>query len=375
LLTLVFHDQIENIEPHISRHEQALKDAMLPDIPFHLSPLLNGHGDYKNISDYNPWGLYIALFLAFEAITAGALLFASIEKDVQAKLKMAIVALGAGVATGVSILFDLGTPQHALSLLFSPNISAPMVLDVWCLTACIIANIFLIIAVLQAKGRFLKVASIIAGVFAAALPVGTAILFITLPGRIGWYSSLEIAVFIATAAIAGVAIRALCRSNDAGNSRLALVALLATLLLAVTEIIKAYYASGLEAIAVRELLGGPMAPLFWVWIIVGLVVPLVLFALRKSVLLAAGLVLAGVLLGKIVFVARGNLLAYTSIGDNLTVPAFNNGAYGYIVLAPYLPSLNEIVVGIGCLAILVVIVALGFGFLKPNTELKMGDNV
>jgi hypothetical protein len=50
LLTLVFHDQADDIAPNIARHEQALKDADLPDIPFHMSPLLNGHDNYENLA-------------------------------------------------------------------------------------------------------------------------------------------------------------------------------------------------------------------------------------------------------------------------------------------------------------------------------------
>ncbi|MCL2808370.1 MAG: DUF3800 domain-containing protein [Coriobacteriia bacterium] len=49
LLTLVFHDQGNAIMPQIEKHEQTLKDASLPDVPFHLSPLMNGHGDFENM--------------------------------------------------------------------------------------------------------------------------------------------------------------------------------------------------------------------------------------------------------------------------------------------------------------------------------------
>jgi hypothetical protein len=68
LLTLVFHDQADDITPNIARHEQALRDAGLPSIPFHMSPLLNGHGDYAN------WDLTIrkqllVRFFAFVKLT------------------------------------------------------------------------------------------------------------------------------------------------------------------------------------------------------------------------------------------------------------------------------------------------------------------
>jgi hypothetical protein len=50
LLTLVFHDQADDITPNIARLEQALKAAGLPDVPFHMSPLLNGHHDYEHLT-------------------------------------------------------------------------------------------------------------------------------------------------------------------------------------------------------------------------------------------------------------------------------------------------------------------------------------
>ena len=49
LLTLVFHSQDNDIAPDISRYEQGLATANLPDIMFHMSPLLNGNIDYKDV--------------------------------------------------------------------------------------------------------------------------------------------------------------------------------------------------------------------------------------------------------------------------------------------------------------------------------------
>jgi hypothetical protein len=50
LLTLVFHDQGKPIVGNIARYESALREAGLPDIAFHMGPLVNGHGDYENLS-------------------------------------------------------------------------------------------------------------------------------------------------------------------------------------------------------------------------------------------------------------------------------------------------------------------------------------
>lgn len=49
LLVLVFHEQAVSIGDTIRTYEQALADRELPDIPFHLGPLLNGHDAYRSL--------------------------------------------------------------------------------------------------------------------------------------------------------------------------------------------------------------------------------------------------------------------------------------------------------------------------------------
>lgn len=50
LLTLVLHDQSEDITEGIARYEASLAQRGLPDIPLHASPLMNGHDDYHGMS-------------------------------------------------------------------------------------------------------------------------------------------------------------------------------------------------------------------------------------------------------------------------------------------------------------------------------------
>lgn len=47
LVTLVMHDQDDCIDSHIEAYRQHLADSDLPDLPFHLSPLMNGHSSYE----------------------------------------------------------------------------------------------------------------------------------------------------------------------------------------------------------------------------------------------------------------------------------------------------------------------------------------
>lgn len=49
LLALVFHEQAIDIKHCISMYEQSLAVRSLPNIPFHLGPLLNGNDAYRHM--------------------------------------------------------------------------------------------------------------------------------------------------------------------------------------------------------------------------------------------------------------------------------------------------------------------------------------
>ena len=49
LVTLVLHEQSDGLSEGIRLYEQSLSEKGLPDIPFHASPLLNGHDDYTGM--------------------------------------------------------------------------------------------------------------------------------------------------------------------------------------------------------------------------------------------------------------------------------------------------------------------------------------
>jgi hypothetical protein len=50
LVTLVLHDQANDIREKVRRYEESLSRADLPNIPFHSEPLMNGHGDYAGLT-------------------------------------------------------------------------------------------------------------------------------------------------------------------------------------------------------------------------------------------------------------------------------------------------------------------------------------
>ncbi len=50
LLTLVLHDQSEPLGPTMADYKSGLRMSSLPDIPFHMVDLLQGHGDYEGMT-------------------------------------------------------------------------------------------------------------------------------------------------------------------------------------------------------------------------------------------------------------------------------------------------------------------------------------
>lgn len=50
LLTLVLHDQAESLGLTMADYESRLRRSNLPDIPFHMVDLLQGHGDYEDMT-------------------------------------------------------------------------------------------------------------------------------------------------------------------------------------------------------------------------------------------------------------------------------------------------------------------------------------
>ncbi len=49
LITLLFHDQDDDLFAHLAKYEEVLRDCQMGSIPFHMSPLLNGHDDYEGM--------------------------------------------------------------------------------------------------------------------------------------------------------------------------------------------------------------------------------------------------------------------------------------------------------------------------------------
>ncbi len=327
------------------------------------------------VTSYVPWGLYIALFLFFEALGAGALLFAALGKPKTfSRLKLAVVGVVCSACAGLAILPDLGRPLGMWRLFFAPNMASPLLLDVWLLSATLVFGALLIVGLRFAKPGLAKVASFGAAAFSVLLVLGTAIMFCSIPGKIGWESTAEIGISLVQMAVAGCAAVLLLkavRGTTSGNvAKFAGGLLVANAALMLGEGMLLAYLGGFALLPLEAIMFGPYAPLFWTQAIAGVVVPAVLLLMGRCVPVAAGLALAGVLLSKFVYVVRGSIYpTYGEISEGLFIP-FLHPSTGIQMINPYVPTVSEFMVVGAVVGLAVLLVTVAF-----NSKLVPSDVV
>ena len=62
-ITLVFHDQSDDLTETTAKYTASLKRRGLRDIPFHGSPCMNGHDDYENVDLASRKSMFTAFFI------------------------------------------------------------------------------------------------------------------------------------------------------------------------------------------------------------------------------------------------------------------------------------------------------------------------
>lgn len=82
LVTLVFHDQAQDIASPISIYEASLRERGLDDVPFHASPLMNGHDDYRNLPIETRKRMFSAFFMMFQHMPVRYHTFFYVKREV-----------------------------------------------------------------------------------------------------------------------------------------------------------------------------------------------------------------------------------------------------------------------------------------------------
>lgn len=347
-----------------------------------------------HLNDFNMWGLYIIGFMLFTGVAAGVLMFTSSvylfkgmgEYKPYTRITSYVGAICGVIAAGLFIVVDIGNPQRAWQIITSIHVASPMFWDTVILLTYIVVGILFtrrLIMVHEGKGeeKSLQLISWVAFV-AGLLVMVTSFVFAMQVARPLWNTPVEPVSFLAAALTASfsllIILFALLRKTgriEIGNEQLAKLAriagvcLLFELFVVLGEVLIGLYAgAGEEAKIIRWLVAGPGAPFFGVELIA--IVAGLILSFRKS----SGTVqpvAAAVVSFFAVFMIKYNLLQAQLLNPLIAYPGPAQHTPGQ--LGAYLPSLVEIGISVGIVALGCLLVIIGLNTLNLGGGLKQSS--
>lgn len=266
----------------------------------YIYQLINGL-QITGMSNVNSWGLYIASFMLFVGLSAGGLIVASsatvfnvpkLKKVAKPAVILSTVCIS---VAAVFILVDLGGIHKIWRLLTGPNFISPLLWDIVVISTYLIINILYLIFMQKPdqNKKKLTVLSYIALPTAVLVHAVTAWIF-GLQIAKSWYTAIMAPIFIASALDSGLAllIVSLLILNALNIhrlpddilkllSKLLVVFVLVDFFLIMCEILTmAYPLDGLSE-PLATILVGQSAPYFWLEMIVGVLLPVILLIISQ----------------------------------------------------------------------------------------------
>jgi molybdopterin-containing oxidoreductase family membrane subunit len=346
------------------------------------------------------WGQYILFFMFFIGLSAGGLIVASAGRLFGVRIFKPITRLAVLEATvavmlaGLFILPDLGRPERVINILLHPNLTSPMVWDITIVivyTALSMTYVWLYArADLARRGSRLALGTGTSpGDLARDERIKSRMAWIALPAAIllhsitawifglqisrgFWYSAIMAPLFIASALVSGLALVTLLALAvrrigriEFGDDLVAFLGGLLGVFIAVEAffvgaefLTAAYPGSPHESGPVTRLLVGPFAPLFWLEVVVGLGVPFVILAVRRTrlrpgwVAVASAIAIGGIFVHRLNLILNG--LSYAPIGvePGVSIGVWQGAeATSFAMSHWYVPTIVEWLVVIGVLAL------------------------
>ncbi len=277
-----------------------------------------------NVEHHEAMGALIVIYFFLSGLGAGAFFTAAsfhlFGGPRYAKVqKIAAIAAPLLLAPGLlCLVIELGQPMRFLNMFFYFNPASVASWGVW------VINIFMAISVLYAflhiigKAEKTRPLACLGFVFALAVGFYSGMLLYQMHGHVLWHSALVPVIFLASAIASGLAVVLLLSGSADTNqvrvlSNALAVAIGVDLVLALAEVLTLVWSSGEKAAVAEIVFSGSYGFLFiWVYIIVGLVIPLLVLARQRTSrsvqVVAAVLVLAGTLAMRYVIVMGGQAL-------------------------------------------------------------------
>jgi molybdopterin-containing oxidoreductase family membrane subunit len=359
------------------------------------------------------WALYIMLFVFFVGLSAGGLIISSVPKFFHTDRYDEIATLGVLVSfacivvAGLLVLPDIGRPERLYRFLTSPNIRSPMVWDffivvvyglftavyLWLLTRRDLASrgSVLALGVEDTEAGRKRDEKISFWVAAIAIPLAVALhsitgwIFATQIGRGDWFNPLIAPMFIMKALVSGLALVLLTGIladrltkfelpkedvTELGKVLGVFVAVHVVYLLGAERLPHAWAANfGFWSIVSGFLTGETVY--FWIWTVLGGVVPLALLvvpSVRKrvwAVVVASASAIVGILFEGVhlVFIGYNDLYIDAPPGMPTGTDYVGIGSDIWATVGRYTPTVVELVITIGVIAVGALIVTLGLRYL------------
>lgn len=344
-----------------------------------------------HLNNFMTWGLYIIGFMLFTGITAGSLIFTSsaylfagmAEYKPYTRISSYVGAICGIVAAGLFIFVDIGNPERVWHIITNAHLASPMFWDTVILTAYVIVGILFtrqLILVQEGKKdeKSLNVISWVAFI-AGLMVMVTSFVFAMQVARPLWNNPMEPVSFLAAALVAAFAVLIILFAylNKTGriqisNDKLSKLGQLAGFFLlfelfvvAGEALIGLYAGEGEEAVIINWLVAGKGAPFFWVEV-VAIGVGLILLLKKSS---TPSVLVAGASVSILaIFMIKYNLLQSQLLNPLITY----GGPVGYnpAELAVYIPSLIEVGVSVGIVALGCLLVLIGLNTLNLGSGTK-----
>ena len=169
-----------------------------------------------NYGSYVPWGLWVAAYIYFVGLSAGAFLLSSLvyvfkvrilEPIGRLSLVMAVITLFMAL---LSIWFDIGHMERFWYVFVRPNFRSMMAWMIWMYTAYFILLVAELVLVFRAptpqRNRWLTILGSLGVPLAIAFHGGVGALFAVVGARPYWHTSLFPILFLSGALTSGGAL-------------------------------------------------------------------------------------------------------------------------------------------------------------------------
>jgi len=357
-----------------------------------IERVLTGHR-LAAYTSYVPWGMWVAAYIYFIGLSAGAFLLSSLvyvfgvqKLERIAKLSLYVAAVTLVMAL-MTIFFDIGHMERFFYVFLRPQFHSMMAWMVWLYTAyfvLLLGELYYALrrdvrrldsAAVAADDRKLRILGAIGVPLAVAFHGGVGALFGTIVAREYWHSPMYPILFLTGALLSGGALMTFIVSvfwPAKDQEWRDLVAFLGKIVLGLIILdtlfewaefsIPMWYGVGSEYTLLLQVLFGHYWFVYWIFHIgLGVVVPILLLARARSVV-AVGT--ASALVAVTFFAIRLDLVI-----PGLIVPELQGLQSAYLdpigqrLSYTYLPSFFEWQVVMGVLAVGIALFYLGYRYL------------